>query len=79
MTSAPPTSTHLAQPSKSRCAASSVCPPSMNNSRNGVRQPRGDDDRLADHGDDVLVEFGGVQRAAQRRQRVEPSADRVDQ
>ena len=40
MTSAPPTSTHLAQPSKSRCAASSVCPPSMNKNRNGVRQPR---------------------------------------
>ena len=40
MISAPPTSTHRTQPSKSRCAASSVWPPSMNKSRNGVRQPR---------------------------------------
>ena len=40
MTSAPPTDTHLAQPSKSCWAAVSLCPPSMNNSCSGVRQPR---------------------------------------
>ncbi len=38
----------------------------------------GDHCGLADHGDDVVVQLGGVQGVPQRRQRVEQSGHRVD-
>ena len=57
-------------------AAASVCPPSMNKSCNGVRHDRATTERLADDGDDVVVEPGGVERVAQRRKGVEESRDR---
>ena len=79
MISAPPALTHLAQPSKSRCAASSVWPPSMNSNCSGVRQPAGHHGRFAHHRHDVVIQAGRVERVPQRRQGVEKSGGGVDQ
>ena len=79
MTSAPPAATHLAQPSKSRCSGG-LGVAAVDEQELQRRAPApGDDRRLAHHRDDVVVEPGGVQRAAEGRQRVEQAGDRIDQ
>ena len=50
----------------------------MNKNCNGVRHDRATTRRLADHGDDVVVQAGGVEGVAQRRQGVEEARDGVD-